>query len=381
MKVLLLTLLCAGLLAGCLPTRLPPMEGKGIALEEDEQRIWAQSKTEARKLDRSGLVYKDEELERYLGGLVGRLVPADIAATVPFRVRVLRDPSLNAFTFPEGSFYVHTGLLASMENEAQLATVFAHEIAHVINRHAVREIRDMKNKTAFYATLGAMTGNYGVPLGALGALAAVTGYSREMEAEADAEGMRLMVEAGYDPREAPEAMRHLLRDAEEEERKESYFFGSHPRLKERLGNFEELNRTLYAGRTGGIVNANGYLGAVGRVLLENAALDLKGGRFARARRGVERYLALRSDDARGHFVLAETWRQEGGEESFSRAREGYLKSASLDPSYPEPHRALGLMAYRRNDRDGARRELERYLSLSPQATDRGYIEEMLKALR
>ncbi|RNC67318.1 MAG: tetratricopeptide repeat protein [Desulfuromonadales bacterium] len=380
-KSLLLIAVLSAFLAGCLSTQLPSIKGKGFALEEDEQRIWAQSKTEERKLDRSGLIYRDQELERYLNDLARRLVPTDIAATVPFTVRVVKDPSLNAFTYPDGSFYVHTGILASMDNEAQLATVFAHEISHVTHRHAVRQIRDMKNKTAFFATLGAMTGNYAVPLGALGALAAVTGYSRDLESEADTEGLRLMVDAGYDPRQAPQAMRHLLRDATEEERKESYFFGSHPRLKERLENFEELCRTRYAGRTGGIVNVEGYLRAVSPALLENARLDLKAGRFERARRSVGKYLTLHDNDAQAYFIQGETWRQEGGEGSIDKARESYLRAVSLDPAYPDPHRALGLTAYKQKDREQARREFERYLSLAPRASDRGHIEELLKALR
>ncbi len=89
---------------------------------------------------------------------------------------------------------------------------------------------------------------------------------------------------------------------------------------------------------------------------------------------------MRGDDARAYYLRGESWRQDGEKDGAARARECYLKSALLDPAYPDPHRALGMMAYKTKEREVARTALERYLSLAPQAPDRGYVEEMLKNL-
>ncbi len=62
------------------------------------------------------------------------------------KVKVVKDPFLNAFALPDGSIYFHTGLLARMENEAQLATVLGHEIAHFINRDSARQLRHRESR-------------------------------------------------------------------------------------------------------------------------------------------------------------------------------------------------------------------------------------------
>src|SRR5258706_7363716 len=155
-------LLVGLLLAGCATTNLAPLTGAGTALEADEQRLWRRSEEEQRALDQSGLVYRNAELESYLDQVARRLQPADVFERIPFRVRVISNPRLNAFAFPNGVIYVHTGLLARLDNEAQLAVLLAHEMTHAIHRHAVREFRETKNKRAWLAgvqsTLGGIPG-------------------------------------------------------------------------------------------------------------------------------------------------------------------------------------------------------------------------------
>jgi tetratricopeptide (TPR) repeat protein len=119
----------------------------------------------------------------------------------------------------------------------------------------------------------------------------------------------------------------------------------------------------------------------GPLLLDSAEMDLKAGRFERARDCLRRYLAANGDSARAYFILGETCRQDHKKADIAKAREYYLKSSLLDPAYADPHRALGLLAYKQNDREQARKSLERYLALSATAPDRRYIEEMLQSIR
>ena len=144
-----------------------------------------------------------------------------------------------------------------MDNEAQLATLLGHEMTHVTHRHLVKMFRDIKNKTAFLATLQVATAGLGPigslagTLGTIGTVAAVTGYSRENETEADKEGFHLVALAGYDVEEAPKLFLHLKREVEEEQIKEPFFFGTHPRLQERIDNYNVLLKdNARAGREG-----------------------------------------------------------------------------------------------------------------------------------
>lgn len=363
---------------GCATTSLPPVTSKDYAVESDEKSIWTQSGELEEGFRKSGLLYVDEVLEGYLNGVAGKLAPPEASGRVAFRVRVVKNPHLNAFALPNGAVFVHAGLLARMENEAQLATLLAHEMTHATHRHAVKKYRDVKNKSAWLAGTVAIAGDVGTLLGGLGTMASVTGYSRELETEADIEGLKLVVAAGYDPWEAPKLFEHMKKEIEEEKIKEPFFFGSHPRLKERIENFESLLEKDYAGRKGES-RRDEFLQAIREVILENARLDLKKGRYAIARRGAEKYLAVKGDDARGHFLQGEIYRQkgEGGDEEKAIAE--YRMAADLDPAFPDPHKALGVICYKKGEKADARDHLGRYLSLNPRAADRGYIEEYLKA--
>jgi predicted Zn-dependent protease len=245
MRYLFLLLILCSLIAGCLTTSLPPVT-EHFGLEDDEKRLWQRSKEEQRVLNNSGLVYRDNELEDYLNKIARKLQPPEILAHIPFRIMVIKNPYLNAFAFPNGVIYIHTGILAQMDNEAQLATLLAHEMTHCTHRHAIRAFRNRKNKAIDLAAVqenqigcdGAV--DLLALLGSTGCMAAVTGYSREFETEADMVGIRLVLQAGYDPNEAPKIFEHLTKELAEEKLREPFFFGTHPKLQDRIENYRNF---------------------------------------------------------------------------------------------------------------------------------------------
>lgn len=366
--------------AGCATTTLPPVSSKDFAFESDEKILWTQSGEMEESFRKNGLLFEDAALDAYLDGVAAKLAPREIGGRVSFRIRVVKNPHLNAFALPNGAVFIHTGILSRMENEAQLATLMAHEMTHTTHRHAVKKYRDVKNKSAWLATTIAISGDIGSLLGGLGTMASVTGYSRELEAEADIEGLKLVVAAGYDPREAPKLFDHMKKEVEDEKIKEPFFFGTHPRLKERIENYESLLKTRYAG-VGGSASEEPFLGMAREAIYENARMDLKRGRFQAARREAGKYLSIRGEDARGHVLLADTFLQEGGEGDLQKAVAEYERAIALDPACPDSYRGLGLIHYKRGDKAAAKKSMEQYLSVSPKAPDRGYIEEYLKAVR
>jgi len=349
-------------------------------MDEEEKRLWLRAEDEEKKIDTSGMIYRNPDIDAYLNAVLRKLVPSDRLKTVPIRASIIRDRSYNAFAFPNGRIYVHSGILAAMENEAQLATLLGHESVHALNRHMLSEIRDAKGKIAVSAVLGAVSGNVLLPFGNLGALAAIKGYSRDMESEADSEGLRMQVRAGYDPAEAPKIFLILQKEAASEKRSEAYFFASHPKLQARIDNYEALLKTDYADRRGGITNPEGFLRTVGPLLLDNAEMDMKSGRHEVARGSIARYITGNGETARAVFLLGETYRQSGQKADVPKAEEYYLRAITLDPAYPDPHRVIGTLAYKRKERGQAQKSLERYLELAPNAPDRGYIKEMLNNL-
>ncbi len=372
-------LLCA-VLTACATTSLQPVRDSNFVMEEDEKRMWARVEEEQKKLDASGDLYRETELESYLTGIARKLQPAAVLRAIPFRVRVVKNPWLNAFAMPNGALYIHSGLLARLDNEAELATVLGHEMVHVTHRHAIRDFRSTQNKSAFLATMNVTFG--GVPLlggltglvGALGTTAAITGYARDQEREADGEGLALAVQAGYDPTVAPHALYEMKKELDKEQISEPFFYSSHPRLQERIETFEELIRTRYKDRRGGVRNADLFLKKIHTVVFENARMDLKAGRFNTAKWGAEKYLRIQPNDPKGHYLLGEVLRQKGGEGEITKAAEQYRKAISLNPAYPDPHKGMGLIHLKRGETCVAKKSLQSYLTLAPTAPDRSYIE-------
>ena len=375
MKKIAAIALASVIVAGSLAMIEPP----SFALDQDEKIIWSHAADEQRNITRSGLIYEDEKLNSYLNGVLTRLLPEGGVPGLKPRVVVIRSRAMNAFTFPDGTIYVHSCMLALMDNEAQLAILLGHEITHAINRHSVKSYRNMKSKFSFLASLSVIGAWAGAGLfGSIGTMAAITGYSRELETEADMGGLALMVKAGYDPAESVTLFNLLEAEAKEESLKEPFFFGNHPRLQERKENCEGFLKSGV--KSGGSVNREVFTEAIRNVMLDSAVLELKAGRFKGARAMAEKYRGVWCNDPRAYYVLGEIFRQRAEMGDADLARENYAKAISLDESYVEAYRGLGLISLKLNENADARRYFSEYLVRSPKAADRAYIEEYLKGL-
>ncbi len=380
----------------CASTNLPAIgSGKSFQLEEDEKQAWRDSERIEHLYEKSGFLFKDQELEDYLNALAERLIDLAVLDTgIKPRIKVVQNPFLNAFALPNGVIYIHTGMLARIENEAQLATVLGHELTHFTHRHTVKEMRSAQNKVAFARTLqvliivpaialgGQALGELTGRPGELWALSSVRGYSRELETEADDEGLRAMIRAGYDPKEAPRVFQHLQQELDERKIKEPFFFGTHPALQDRIENYSRLISKEYAAQTKEterLKDSEEFQIRTERLLLDNAVLDLRIGRARTAWTAIEKHLKRKPNSAQANFLLGEVYRQEA---DITRAITAYQESVRLDPAYAEPHRELGLIYRAQSRRKEARTELEKYLAMDPGAVDgpiiKGYISDLEK---
>lgn len=150
-------------------------------------------------------IVQNRTLQNYIERLGRRLAATPAASGYPYTFTLVNDNSVNAFALPGGPVFVNTGLIKAADNEAQLAGVLAHEIAHVKLRHATSEASKAELLQLPAAVAGAVIGQ-GSAAGQLGEAGLGLGlnmivlrYSREAESEADALGARIMSEAGYNP--------------------------------------------------------------------------------------------------------------------------------------------------------------------------------------
>ncbi len=152
----------------------------------------------------------DPELSDYLGTLGGRLTQSAAGVRYDFEFFAVRDPSINAFALPGGFVGVHTGLISASETESEVASVLAHEVAHVTQRHIARMLgQQQQMQLSVLAALAAAIllgrSNPDLAAGAVvasqaGAIQAQLAYSRDYEREADRIGMQALEAAGFDPR-------------------------------------------------------------------------------------------------------------------------------------------------------------------------------------
>ncbi len=154
-------------------------------------------------------VIEDPVLTAYVNKVGKRLAAGQEAqeSGFPFSFEVVADPSVNAFALPGGHMFINTGLLKSVDNEAQLAGVMGHEMSHVILRHGTNQASKAQMIEIPAALAAQMTGK-GTMMGqlaqlgiGLGANSVLLKFSRNAESQADLMGSHLMSEGGYDPME------------------------------------------------------------------------------------------------------------------------------------------------------------------------------------
>lgn len=192
------------------PAQLPDLgdvSGSELTLQT-ERRIGESIVREIRLREPSYL--DDPEIAEYLNGLGARLIAAAPGARQDFELFAIRDSSINAFALPGGFIGVHTGLISASDNESEVASVIAHEMAHVTQRHIARQIGIQKQMQMpmMIAMAAAILLARSRPDLAGGAAAAAQGgaiqsqlsYSRDFEREADRIGFQTLSGSGFDVR-------------------------------------------------------------------------------------------------------------------------------------------------------------------------------------
>jgi beta-barrel assembly-enhancing protease len=352
----------------------------------DEPALRTETEREEAALLARVPVEDDPALLDYLTGIGRRLSGATLA------FHVLRDPTLDLFALPDGHVFVHSGLLAAMENEAQLAMVLGHEIAHVLQGDALQA--GAAPRLAPSLDGGAAASPTARAIRArdlrLAARAAMTGYGGRRERAADAAGLASLVRAGWDPKEAPVAFLRLAARASEDEPREVFFLGNRRRLAERIEVTRALVATAFAGAAAAasVKDSESFARLLLPVVRDNADAEVRRGRFELAERELQRVLAATPGDPLALLALGDLHRlraeratsADARAADLAQAHAAYARALAADAAPAAVHRQLGLLYYDERDLVRAREELQRYLALAPGAADAPRIAEYVQEL-
>lgn len=219
--------------------------GKGVNLYSLEKEI-AMGKQYAQEIERQAKIIDDPVISEYVNR-IGQNLVRNSDVKVPVSIKVIDAEEVNAMALPGGFFFVNSGLIMKAENEAELAGVMAHEIAHIAARHGTRQATrgQLVNLASIpLIFMGGWTG-YGIRQAA-SVLIPVTflKFSRGFEEEADLLGLQYLYKAGYDPTSFVDFFEKIQSMEKRKPGTMSKVFSSHPmtdsRIKDSQKNIEEL---------------------------------------------------------------------------------------------------------------------------------------------
>ena len=210
--------------------------GRGFGNWYSLDRQMAMGKQYSEDIEATSKLVKDEAIVEYVNR-VGQNLVRNSDSQVPFTIKVIESDDVNAFALPGGYFYVDTGLILAAENEAELAGVMAHEIAHVAACHAARN-----------RTRGQLMNMASIPLMLVGGPVGYAAYegltiatpltffkfSRKFETEADFLGVQYMYKAGYDPQALTSFFERVRAMEKRRESPVAKAFRTHPQTPDRI---------------------------------------------------------------------------------------------------------------------------------------------------
>ena len=191
-------------------------------------------------------IYSDRAATRYVDGIGQRLAKQSARPNIPYTFQIVDDKNINAFATMGGFVYVNKGLMAAADNEAQLASVMAHEIGHITAKHSVKRMRQMAIAQGVASAAG-LDRNQAVQIGV--ELALRRPHSREAEYQADKLGLDTLGRAGYAQSAMIDFMKKLQNQASP-----PTFLSTHPATSDRIAAMRQYIGSANADRGDGLNN-------------------------------------------------------------------------------------------------------------------------------
>ena len=333
-----------------------------------------------------GGAYKDDRLNDYMNDVGNSLARVSHRPTLDYHFKVVNSSVINAFALPGGYIYITRGMFDVLRNEAELAGVLGHEIAHVSARHGASQMsKAMGFQIVLYAglTIDQMFHKSRkadqirdiVTLGSVVIFNMVSlGYGRKNEFEADELGNRYMYSTGYDPDGMAGVMEILKSLREEEPGKLEMLFSSHPKTSDRLARIEKLSKTLKDSSKFEDVEGRFYERRFSENVkdlkqaqlaynhYDKAKMSFSEGNIVSAVVELNEALKIREDQAPFYKLMGDIYYKE---KQYEKAILEYRKSIEQDSSYVYAYHDLGNSEKAMNNYGNAEKYYEKEVELYP----------------
>jgi beta-barrel assembly-enhancing protease len=388
----------------CAPAWGQRLAGARPSAASDEGGMWEVSDRTERQAKSSAELISDTALNDYVRDVTCK-VAAEYCKDV--RVYIMNRPIFNATMAPNGYTEVWSGLLLRAQNEAELAFVMSHEVAHFERNHTVEAFRAHKTRSNVVLSLTLVVAVAGAASAAsastaesaqsimdsarslndviyLAGVASYFGFSRANESEADKLGLQRMAAAGYDAAAAPASWQARVAENQASEFKRvreggarTNVFDSHPVEAERVAALEAQRKTL---PVSGELGTARHRAAIRPHLSAWLRDDLRRRDYGQTLQIIDRLAANGEDQGVLNFHRGEAYRLRRGDGDQAKSRDAYLKAAAYPDAPMAVWRELGDARKRDNDTAGARAAYETYLSKAPEAEDAWLVREALDSL-
>jgi predicted Zn-dependent protease len=214
----------------------------------------------SQEVEQQARLVKDPVITEYINR-IGQNLVRNSDARVPFTIKVLDNDEVNAFALPGGFFYVDSGLILAADNEAELAGVMAHEIAHVAARHATKNMTRAQIWNMASIPLIFVGGPVAYAISEVASLAVPLGFlkfSRDAEREADLLGLQYDYASGYDPEAFVEFFEKLKLDEKKKQNLVAKAFATHPMNADRIKAAQDEIRKYLPDRSEYVVNTSEF---------------------------------------------------------------------------------------------------------------------------
>ena len=292
----------AGLMFGC---ATDPVTGKSqFMLVSEDTEIQIDRQYSPLQFSTDFGPVQDHKLNSYISQVGNSMAASSHRPHMPYSFRVVNATYVNAYAFPGGSIAATRGIMLSLDNEAELASLLGHELGHVNARHAAEQMSKGQLAQAvaggvsvLAGTQSAALGDLAGQLGQIGAGALLASYSRDNEREADALGMEYMVGAGYGSEGFIGLMDMLNSMSKHKTTTVDLLFATHPMSQERYNTAVQTANTKYQSALKGPLDRERYMD-------HTAGLRAKKSAIEEIQKGEKQMAKRKYDAATGHFRRA-----------------------------------------------------------------------------
>lgn len=393
---------------GCVTPPLPPMGADRTTgqLEADEQALWKESREIQYEIDAAGLHFENAAVDAYLAKVLERATPARMkqAGLTP-RVEVISNLNIDGYSFANGVIYIHTALLAQMTDETMLATMFTREMAHIVNRNALRAKREKRRSADTLAWVGVGSslvegGGNAKLLVQAAAMTSAVGFDHTIETIADERGLEFLDEAGYAVGATPRLYETTIAYLGEVHAQGVWGwvpFAPPPQVFARVQGMKTLIQTKYPNQQATrppLLDDEAFRRKIHPVTIRQAELELAAGLFLSAEKTARRAMESGGRDPEPWILLGRALAGQRTKPipnqptpSITKVREAFEEALRRDPRSAVAVRELAMSYYKTNgttrvaeDSKQALELFRRYLRMNPKARDREYVESYILEL-